>query len=286
MSTSSLGRGLGSLIPQKKEVFSASSAASSSGILFVEINQISPNPLQPRQTFTQEELQELADSIKEHGILQPLLVTKKEDNSYELIAGERRLKAAKLAGLAKVPVLVKEVKDDKERLYLALIENLQREDLDPLEEAIAYRKLHEEFGLSHQEIAESVGKSRPVISNTIRLLNLPDYIQKGIKSGKIAPAQARILVTLPSKAQKELYEKFINEGLTLSKAEQIVQRVKSRSFLRHSLRKSPEIVAKEEELQEKFDTKVSIRKRGERGQIVIDFYSEEEFNALLKKLLK
>src|SRR5512140_2396006 len=211
-----LGKGLDALIP------SGPSPAGDGGALYVPVDQITPNPRQPRSGFSQESLQELADSIKEHGVLQPLIVTQDEPGSaqYILVAGERRWRAAQLAGLQMVPVLLRQVTEQM-RLELALIENVQREDLTPLETAEAFQNLSQEFGLSHAEIAQRVGKSRTAVTNTIRLLKLPEAVRASLAQGQITEGHARALLGLESpSSQLAALHIILQRDLTVRQTEE------------------------------------------------------------------
>lgn len=278
----SLGRGLSSLIPQKSTAPSSSvKQPAQTGILEVSPSDISPNPSQPRKIFSHAELDGLVVSIKQYGILQPLLVSDLGNGKYELIAGERRLRASKTAGLKKVPIILKSA-DSQKKLELALIENLHRENLNPIEEARAYKGLVDEFGLKHQTVATKMGKSRSQITNTLRLLNLPEKIQIAIQNKKIPQSSARLLVTLTPKEQELYLERFLKTGMTVRD----VTREKKISSKKTTRAKDANILSTEEALREALGTKVVIKKRGQRGQITIDFYSEEEFSELIKKLKK
>lgn len=280
-----LGRGLSSLIPKKQNIKSPQDeikTASRGNTLYVDVNLIDANPYQPRENFIEESLSDLSDSIKKYGILQPLLVNKPENGRYELIAGERRLRASKKAGLKKVPIIIKGV-DNYDKLQIALLENIQRSDLNALEEAKAFEKLSKEFNMTHEQISKQVSKSRSFITNSLRLLNLPDEIKKAVVSGKINSSQSRSLVSLPKEEQKKLFNKIINEGLTVREVED-----KSRKILvkGHSrvIKKDPIITDKEEKMQQTLGTKVCIKKRNKAGQIIIDFYSLEELDSIVKKI--
>jgi ParB family chromosome partitioning protein len=198
----SLGRGLGALITPTNKNNSSHSSDTEGKIWFIPISKITPDPKQPRKQFKPEELDQLAASIKEHGVLQPLLVVEKTDGGYDLVAGERRLRASQLAGLTTVPVLIKQWAD-QEKLEISLIENIQRENLNPLEEAFAYKRLMEEFNLTQQQVAEKVGRSRPAIANAVRMLDLPTQVQAALVDGKINTGQARALLSL-STAKEQL----------------------------------------------------------------------------------
>ena len=300
-----LGRGLGSLIPSKQEAeaklkkatIAKSSPKSSdrssvdlkvanSQILELSVEKIISNRHQPSKHFVQEEIQELADSIKEHGIIQPLVVVGAEDGKYELIAGERRTRAAKIAGLKKVPVIVREA-NELERLELALIENIQRSDLNPIEEAEAYQKLNDEFGLTHEDIAKRVGKSRPLISNAVRLLGLPAEIQKAISERKITSGHARaILEVLDDDKRMVLFRKVIDEKLTIGDTTQEAKKVEVNRHTRNIVNKDPNIVAYEKQLMDILGTKVIIGKRGKNlGVITIEYYGDDELSGLVAKLI-
>ncbi|PWH18467.1 MAG: stage 0 sporulation protein J [Anaerolineae bacterium] len=274
-----LGRGLDALIPAGEE---------SAATLFVPIDKIIPNPLQPRAQFKEAELAELAASIKEHGILQPLVVSyDAAQDRYILIAGERRLLAAKQAGLSSVPVIQRQV-DERTRLELALVENLQREDLDPLEAAEAYQRLAEQFQLSHEQIAERVGKSRVTITNTLRLLRLPQAVKEALRQGQISEGHARALLALPTpQAQVAALQTILQNDLNVRQTEQLVRKYlgkKSPTSQRKEI--SPEISSLENQLRQALGTKVNItpRKKGG-GMIIIHYYSDEELDHLLQHIL-
>lgn len=251
-------------------------------IWHIPISEITPNQHQPRKTFSREELEELVISVKKHGILQPVTVTEKADGGYELIAGERRLRAAQIAGLATVPAIVRAA-TAQEKLELALIENIQRANLNPIEEAFAYKRLMEEFNLTQQEVCEEVGKSRSAIANTIRLLSLPEEIQKGLIDNKISAGKARALLSLPSvKEQMEMYASMIGEQMSVREVERLVY--KGDQSRKGSIRHDPNISAQEDLLQERLGSKVNIIQKGEKGTIVIHYSSKEELKRLLQEL--
>ena len=291
-----LGRGLSSLIPMKKpDVTAGSVVASGAGavqevvpagerILHVSVNDILPNPHQPRREFRPEELEQLAASVREFGILQPLVVTEKDNGMYELIAGERRLRAAKAAGLKKVPVLMRTA-TEQQKLELALIENIQRADLSPIEEAHSYLKLMDEFGLTQERVDERVGKSRPVVANMLRLLNLPADMQRALSDGRISMSMARVLCGMDRPAERQaMFERMLKGEYTVREAEQ-ASRAKKGGTVR-SRTKDVNLMAVEEELRGALGTKVTIRKKNGSGKIAIDFYSQEEFDELIAKLKK
>ena len=277
-----LGKGLDALIPSGFPSQTEGSAA------FVPIEQIIPNPRQPRHSLDENNLRELADSIREHGILQPLIVTYDQQGSqYTLIAGERRWRAAKLAGLETVPVLVRQV-TEQQLLELALIENLQRSDLLPLETAEAYRNLHEDFGLTHEEIAARVGKSRVAVTNTIRLLNLPETIRQSLAEQKISEGHARAMLALNSTiAQISVLRTILEKDLTVRQTEELVRRMGgTRSAPANPKTVEPEIESLEERLRASLGTRVILRHGKKGGSLTIHYYSDEELNALVALICK
>lgn len=274
-----LGRGLDSLIPRKN--FSVKTIEEKSDILEIPINLIKTNPYQPRNNFDEQSLEDLASSIKEYGIIQPLIVNRISDDLYELIAGERRLRASQKAGLSKVPVIIRST-DKSKKLELSLIENIQRKDLNPMDRARAYQKLIDEFNFTQEQIAKKMGKGRATVANTLRLLNLPLTIQQAIEEDKISEAHAKVLLTLESPAAQEaMLRRILGVGLTVREAEQLVVSKRKRPSV-----KDPLIKEKEERLQEVLGTKVLIKKRGKKGKIIIEFYSEEDLNNFIKRLTK
>ncbi len=277
-----LGKGLDALIPSGFPSQTEGSTA------FVPIEQIIPNPRQPRHSLDENNLRELADSIREHGILQPLIVTYDQQGSqYTLIAGERRWRAAKLAGLETVPVLVRQV-TEQQLLELALIENLQRSDLLPLETAEAYRNLHEDFGLTHEEIAARVGKSRVAVTNTIRLLNLPETIRQSLSEQKISEGHARAMLALNSTiAQISVLRTILEKDLTVRQTEELVRRMGgTRSAPANPKTVEPEIESLEERLRASLGTRVILRHGKKGGSLTIHYYSDEELNALVALICK
>lgn len=249
----------------------------------IAIEDIIPNPYQPRKSFNQEQLQELADSIAEHGVIQPLVVNRTE-NGYELVVGERRFRASQLAGLKKVPVIVKSGMQSQTKLEVALIENIQRQELNPIEEAQAYEKLMKEFGLTQEKVAQKVGKSRPAIANTVRLLNLPAEIQRAIIEGKISEGHARAILGVPgAEKQLALFKMTIDQGLNVRQVEAKVRELLARPRL-EAAGPDPKTMAMETELQSKLGTKVKIEKKGKGGKIMIEFFSDEELDELLGKI--
>lgn len=289
-----LGRGLASLIPPKKSSSPSSlnrsavaqlPVAASPGATpdEVPIGQILPNPHQPRIHFDEGKLDELAASIRAHGILQPLIVSSTE-HGYELIAGERRLQAAKKAGLATVPVRLRQV-GEQEKLELAIIENVQRHDLSPIEEAKAFTRLMEEFGLQQDEVAMKMGKSRSSIANTVRLLSLPVEIQRAVADRRLSEGHAKALLSIENpEKQRALFDLIIKDELTVREAEGKAREVSVRGHTRVQQALVPELSAKEEWLTEQLGTKVKIQPRGKGGKIVIEYYSGDELNAVLSRL--
>ncbi len=278
---SGLGRGLDALIPAGEK------KPEQSGILQVDIQKIKPNPHQPRKQFLVEELAELAASIREHGIIQPLVVSPSQDlETFVLIAGERRLQAAHLAGLKQVPVITRDA-SEQQYLELALIENIQRTDLNPLEAAEAYRQLADDFGLSHDEIAERVGKSRTAITNTLRLLRLPENIQNSILSGQITEGHARALLALPSpQSQSAVLQMILQGSLNVRQTEDLVRKYtgkKPTNTAKPVL--APEFKQIEDRLRSHLGTRVRLS-HGERGgSITIHFYSDEELDGILSRII-
>lgn len=255
----------------------------------VPIDRIEPNPWQPRKVFNQESLQELSDSIKEHGVLQPLVVVPLTDGTYQLIVGERRLRASKMAGLTKVPVVVRDYVEEQKKLELALIENIQRHNLDPIEEGMAYKQLAEEYNLSHEEVARKVGKGRTTITNYIRLLHLPLKIQNAVAEGIISEGHARPILALPGmEKQLAMLDLIVKESMTVRQVEDKVREMLERPKLVRAPRSplDPEVAALESELRGKLGTKVKVQKSGESGKITIEFFSQEELNSFLDRVKK
>lgn len=244
-------------------------------------NLIMPNLKQPRRHFDEEDILELANSIKTHGILQPLLAVEKSDGGYELVSGERRLRASKLANLATVPVIIKKMAD-QEKLEVALVENIQRQDLNPIEEAFAYKRLIEEFGLTQEQVAEKVGKSRPAVANFIRLLDLPEQIKQALSERKINTGQARSLLGLKDeKQQLDMLASMLGTKITVRELEKTIA---LQSIGGKGARKDPNVAYLEEKLRLALGTKISISQKGEQGNISVYFYSKEELKRLIKRI--
>ncbi len=299
-----LGRGLGSLIPDDKdqadinfwgneqnntkqaedeiEDSSAQATGDEHKVIYVDPYSISTSHFQPRQLFEHTALEELVNSIKEHGILEPLIVSPLGKGKYKLIAGERRLRAAKILNLDKVPVIVRSV-SEQQRLEMSLIENIQRRDLNPLEEAHAYKRLIDEFNMTQEEVSRHVGKSRSKIANTLRLLTLPEEIQKFIMAGKLTEGHAKVILEIDDpQEQLKLAKSIMQRGISVRDTERIVKGKK---------KKVPSPVNKkiekwEKELSQYLQTKVNITpKRRKGGVIQIEYYHEEELSSILKKIL-
>lgn len=290
---SGLGKGLDALIPNRgfqpaPTEAPAGESAPSQGVMQIAVEKIVPNPRQPRTHFDQDALRELALSIQEHGIIQPLIVSRDENGQgYILIAGERRWQASQLAGLKVVPVILRQT-TDQQKLELALIENIQRADLSPLEEANAFHQLSEEFHLSHEQIADRVGKSRVAVTNTLRLLKLSGPVQQALVDRRITEGHARALLSLATPAaQNAALQTVLTQELTVRQTEELVRKLsgeKSASAPRAA--PLPDVVDMEERLRSSLGTKVSL-KTGTKGNgtLTLFFYSEEELNALLERLL-
>ncbi|RHO58502.1 ParB/RepB/Spo0J family partition protein [Eubacterium sp. AM05-23] len=281
-----LGKGLKALIPDESFMSIDNSDADNAGklVFFLQINKIRPNADQPRKKFNREKLEELAASIKEHGILQPLVV-RPENNGYTIIAGERRWRAATMAGLKEVPVIVKDL-PAKDVMELALIENVQREDLNAIEEAEAYGALMEHFNLTQGEIGIRIGKSRAAITNTMRLLNLPDKVRQEVLDDHISSGHARALLSLEDQKQMEaLCEEIIDKKLSVRETERKVKLLKNPpKEEKVKSEKNPYITAVEDGLKQKFATKVKISGKKDKGKIEMEYYSTEDLNRILDLL--
>ncbi len=261
----------------------------------IEVEKIVPNPHQPRREFNEEALRDLANSIREFGVLQPLVVSKVEEEGetgttvrYELIAGERRLLASKMVGLRTVPAIIRRIGIPREKLELAIIENIQREDLNPVEEARAYARLQDEFNLTQREIAGRLGKSREVVANALRLLNLPTEAQDALSAGRLNESQARLLLAIENiVGQKQMLDDILNSNLSVREIRRRLNRAPAESSSsRPTFRDDPEIVSAKERLEEILGTKVDLKKDGISGKITINFYSDEEFESILNKILR
>ncbi len=280
-----LGKGLASLIPAAGEKIAP---RPSEAYFECPVDDILPSREQPRKLFNKESLEELAASIQEQGIIQPLIVRRVEGGKYELIAGERRLKAAKLAGLQRVPVVVNQAVP--ERVFeLALIENIQREDLNPIEEALAYRELQEKSGLTHEEIATRVGKDRTSVSNSLRLLGLPEEIRGDVIEGRISMGHARALLALEDDAEKiRLKKRILQEGLSVREVETQIRGVRTGIKVQHrtqAISLDPQTKFIEQEMMKILGTKVKIKARGTKGQVVIDYYNPEDLDRIFNAVI-
>jgi len=276
-----LGKGLGALLPDLKP-----GESPNSDYFLCDVELIRPNRYQPRKHFAEEELVDLTNSVKEQGVLQPLLV-RKGKTGYELIAGERRLRAAKRAGLAQVPVVLKEVSDDK-LLELSIIENIQRENLNPIEEADAYHQLISRFHLTQDKAADRVGKSRSAIANFLRLRQLPDQIKISISKGDLSMGHARALLGTETETQQlAAWRTVISKALSVRETENLVRRLKNEKKKPQASPKTSEQIyftGLSEDLSRHFGTKVNIRKSGKRGKVEIEFYSNDDLDRLLNRL--
>jgi len=249
----------------------------------LEISKIVPNPYQPRKIFDPAGLQELADSIREHGVIQPVVVTQ-NDTGYELVVGERRFRASQLAGITKIPAIIKMQLQDQTKLEVALIENIQRRELNPIEEAQAYDRLIKTFNLTQEQVAKKVGKSRPAITNTLRLLNLPAEIQRAVIEGKISEGHARAILGLPDmERQLQMYRTVLEQGLNVRQVEAKVREFTVRRQL-DAAAPDPKLMALESELRSKLGTQVKIQRQGRGGRITIEFFSDEELDDIVHKM--
>jgi ParB family chromosome partitioning protein len=265
-----LGRGLGALIPQKSQ------SVASAGLAQIPLEQISPNPYQPRRSFNEASIEELARSVRQHGIVQPLVVTRAGDR-YRLIAGERRFRAAQRAGLRTVPVVVKEAVKESDVLEIALIENIQREDLNPIEEAAAYHQLHDEFGLTQEEISRRVGKVRSTIANFLRLLKLPDSVKRFLASGQLSMGHARALLAVDSaRKQEQLAERVVRRSLSVRQTEMLASEKAPGTAAKKEKEKDVFTRDAEERLTRVLRTRVDIDRRRRGGVIHIRFASEDD----------
>ena len=287
MEKKGLGKGLGALIPgAERDVRSAGTE--------VEISHVSFNPYQPRGLVDDEKLQELVDSIRVHGVLQPIVVRSKGNGEYELVAGERRLRAAGAAGLTRIPAVVREMSNEQS-LEAALVENLQREDINPVDAALAYRRLVEEFGLTQEELAFQVGKSRSAVANSMRLLGLPERVTNFLRNGTISEGHARAIASLDGEArQSELCRRVVSAGLTVRETERLARNweksgadaLRRENVSRETLvqKQDPNILDLEAQLRDILGTKVHIAKGKDRGRVEIEFYSDDDLNRILTLL--
>jgi ParB family chromosome partitioning protein len=273
-----LGRGLSSLIPTRP--------AEASGAHEIPLSRIAPNPYQPRRHVDEQELSDLASSIREHGVLQPVIVTQSLEG-YALVAGERRVRAARLAGLERIPAVVRQLAD-RDQLELAIVENVQRADLDPIEEAHAYRQLVDEFGLTQEEVAIRVGRARATVTNTLRLLELDPDVQAAIIDGRISEGHARALASLAREQQAMVLRTIVEQALSVRQTEELVRRLRepraNEAGDRPKDRQDPDLERVEEDLRRSLGTKVSLSRSRKGGRIVIEYYSDEELGRLYERL--
>ena len=256
------------------------------GIDYIDINDIKPNSNQPRKTFDEDKLNELAASIEEHGLIQPL-VLRKAEKGYEIVAGERRWRAARKIGIREIPCIVRELTDE-ENMLLAIIENMQREDLNPIEEAEGIRQMIETYGLTQEEVSKSVGKSRPYIANSLRLLRLPETVRKYVEDGSLSTGHAKAIAAVSDeKKQIELAEVAIRDGLSVRQLEKLAQQDKSGVKTRSRVKqKTADVKRVEEDLKNALGTKVTLNQKGKKGKIEIEFYSKDELERLIELLKK
>ncbi|MCL1979491.1 MAG: ParB/RepB/Spo0J family partition protein [Proteobacteria bacterium] len=288
MAKNVLGRGVGALLPEEN-------LEGDDRFFMCDIEKISANPQQPRSHFDAEKLQQLADSIREKGVIQPLLVSRSNGNRYVLIAGERRLRAAKLAGRDEVPVVVMDQASDRESLELALIENIQRHDLNPIEEALAYRRLMEEFHLTQEDVARKVGRQRSTITNVLRLLQLPDLVQQDVVSGAISEGHARVLLRLKDQPERlrEVRDRIVQQGLSVRAAERLcaarpaeLAAGKSETSQSEGELSPSYCAALVNQLTNQLHTKVRIVQQGGRGRLEIEYFSSDDLDRLIGLLAR
>lgn len=285
MEKKALGKGLQALLPEKKTLV-WKVEQDGQAVSMVPLDQILPNRYQPRTTFFEAELVELAQSIKEHGVLQPIVVRRKGDGMYELIAGERRFRAAKIAGLPTIPVLVRNSNDEK-ALAIALVENIQRENLNPMEEAKAYSRLMGEFGLTQDLVSRSVGKDRSSIANIVRLLSLPKDVQEYIETGVISLGHAKVLAGLPtSAAQLQLARRIVSEQLSVRQIEQMIAVHKKGKGAKSKKEEPNRFRNLEEQFRKRLGTKVQVKAGTRGGQVIIHYFSDDELDRITSLVLE
>jgi len=294
MSRKALGKGLDALIPGAGEDAEPASGVGTEArrpgnagvVTRIQIRSIEPNPLQPRKDFDRESLEELADSIRQKGVLQPILV-RAAGEGYELVAGERRLRAAKLAGLKSIPAIVYVVETDADMLELSIIENVQREDLNAIDTALAYRKLVDDCELTQEQVSERVGKSRAAVTNKMRLLGLPAEVQKKVRAGDLSEGHARALLGLPTrKEQVDLARRVISQGLSVRDVERLVKRFIGEDGREKQVKKelSPRLQAILEEMQRALGTKITLTGSEKKGSLKIDYYSPDDLTRICDRL--
>ena len=273
-----LGKGLGALIPDIEDDLEGKE-----GALYCNLDEIQVNPYQPRTVFDQEKIEELTHSIKEKGVIQPLLV-RKVKGGYQLVAGERRLRAAKKAGLEKIPVVVREI-SKAELLEYSLIENLQRENLNPIEEAEAYKRLMKDFGYTQQQVSQVLGKNRATVANQLRLLKLPGMVKKSLALGEISMGHARGLLSLSELHKvKEAFRIVVGKGLSVRETEKLVKRLSQEKIKKESEKRLVHLEYVRNDLRQWLGTQVKIVKSGKKGKIIIEFYSSEELERIIERI--
>lgn len=286
-----LGKGLGALIAEAAPVEITPSEKpaeknepdSPDTVKYIKTFDIMPNANQPRKTFDEEKIQDLANSILEHGVIQPIVLRKK-DTGYEIVAGERRWRAAIKAGLSEVPCLIREL-DDEQNMLIAIIENMQREDLNPIEEAEGLNQMIVTYGMTQEQVSKSVGKSRPYITNSLRLLKLPEYVLELISEGKISAAHGRTVITIDEEeARKNLCNRIVKEGLSVRETERLAAEIGKPKKKPAKRAKNPNVSRVEEELKEVLGTKININQNGSKGKIEIEFFSKDELERLIDML--
>lgn len=272
-----LGKGLGALITSEE--------SDNTGVKELKINEIEPNSGQPRKHFNDEKLAQLAESIKQHGVVQPLIV-QRDGDTYKIVAGERRWRASRIAGLQTIPVIIRDL-SSKQVMEIALIENLQREDLNPIEEAEAYEKLMDEYGMTQEEISVTVGKSRPAIANSVRLLTLQEKIKTKIIGGEISSGHARAVLSIEDDmVQLKAVEEIIKKGLNVRETELLVKRLANQKNIKKKKTMDVEYQAIEERFREIFGTKVKIMNNKKNGKILIEYYSVDELDRIINMVEK
>lgn len=276
-----LGKGLGALIPEDNNIKEEKNE--NGGIINIELKDIKANKKQPRKFFDNNKLNELAESVKEHGIIQPLIL-KKEEKGYSIIAGERRYRAAKIAELTEVPALIMDISDEK-LLQVSLIENIQREDLNPIEEGLAYERLLKEFALTQEELSKTMGKSRTTITNTMRLLKLDDRVKEYVMEGVISEGHGRAILPLENEAQYEIAQKIIDNSLSVRETEKLVKKILNDAVEEKTSERrkplNPYYKDVRDRLQDHFGTKVNLNANKNKGKIEIEYYSEEDLQRIL-----
>ena len=285
MEKKALGKGIQALLPEKKTLV-WKVEQDGQVVSMIPLDQILPNRYQPRTTFVEAELDELAQSVKEHGVLQPIVVRRKGDGMYELIAGERRFRAAKIAGMTTIPSLVRNSNDEK-ALAVALVENIQRQNLNPMEEAKAYSRLMGEFGLTQDLVSRSVGKDRSSIANIVRLLSLPKDVQEYIESGVISLGHAKVLAGLPTpEAQFQLARKIVSEQLSVRQIEQMILGQKRNKGARSKKDEPHRFRNLEEQFRKRLGTKVQVKAGTRGGQVIIHYFSDDELDRITSLVLE